>query len=383
VAFGLAVTLLAVSVPALGFAGSRAILHSRSGQLEDERNNPSAPGYAALVDPTPTALLVQRSPSGEPEALTLLALGHQDSGGSVLFIPLDTVLVHPAIFIDRLRTAYAKAGYHSFVTQVGKLLNEGFGSVIDVTDAQWSKLVAPVAPLAIVNPYPVIVGSVTFPAGPLSLAADQVAPYLNALAPGHDDLDRMARHRLVWQAWLKAVAASHAAETVPAVPAGLAPFIETLAAGSAQLATLAVTPSATVAPDGASTFQVDPHAMNTQLTDAIPSPVSPGLGDRFSVRVLNGASGTAIPGGVTQRLVFVGAQLNAIGNAARFGQKVTRIEYHDPNRLKTAQAVKYVLGGDISYNPTSTDTVDIVVTLGQQTIDRVAADPGGGGGAGG
>ena len=54
-----------------------------------------------------------------------------------------------------------------------------------------------------------------FPAGPIALQPAQVGPYLAALNPGENELNRLNRNQLFWQAWLKQIAASTAADVIP------------------------------------------------------------------------------------------------------------------------------------------------------------------------
>ena len=85
--------VLILAIPVLGYAGARTVLNSRAGKVAERNLDPDRAGYVAIVEPTPTTLVVQRDAEGDPMSLTLLALGTGEAGGSILFIPLDTNLV--------------------------------------------------------------------------------------------------------------------------------------------------------------------------------------------------------------------------------------------------------------------------------------------------
>jgi hypothetical protein len=255
---------------------------------------------------------------------------------------------------------------------IAKELNIGFDKVVNVDDKDWAQLVAPVSPLHIDNPVQITLGDTTLAPGPIDLPADQVASYLATSVEGQDDLDRLARQQLVWRAWLKATAESGTA-TVPVTTNGLGPFISTLASGRTSMATLAVVPSATPANDGTPTFDPQVGAMRQQITDAVPSPISPGLDGRFSTRVLNGVNGRPIPNALIRRLVAAGAQVDALGNAAKFGTRRTTIVYRSGRLKRQAEAARKALGaGKIILDAETNDPVDMVIVLGRDALKGVA-----------
>jgi anionic cell wall polymer biosynthesis LytR-Cps2A-Psr (LCP) family protein len=367
--------VLIVAIPVLVYAGSQTVLHSRAGKVAARNLDPSAPGYVAIVEPTPTALLLQRDAEGAPISATVVALGTGDAGGSVLFVPLDTNLVTPVLYVDRLRTAYAHGGEASLVGVTGKMLGMGFDRVVDLSDADWAELVAPVSPLRFDNPIPLQVGETAFPEGPIELPADQVGGYLAAQVYGQDDLDRLDRQQLVWRTWLQQIAESGAEGAVPPTTNGLGPLIETLSRGETTMANLDVVPSAQTAPEDGVTITFDPQVdgILDQVTDAVPAPISPGLGGRYSTKVLNGANGEPIPDELLRTLVRDGAQIDAIGNYAEFGAKETRIEYRSPRLKETAEKVRDTLGGGkIHFDAETNDPVDLVIVLGSDALSDFA-----------
>jgi hypothetical protein len=364
----IAMVVLIVAIPVLGVIGAKTVLNSRAGKVSERSLDPRAPGYIAIVEPTPTALVVQHDANDVPVSLTMLALGTGDTGGSVLFVPLDTNVVKPALLVDRLRTAFVRGGEPTLVNATARLLGVGFDKVIDLGDTDWAALVGPVSPLTIQNPVELTLGATVLPIGPIELPADQVGAYLAANAPDQDDLDRLARQQLVWRAWLQAIAEA-GPTTVPATTNGLGPFVSALAGGQTSMATLAVVPSATPSPDGGPAFDPQVDQILEQVTDAVPSPVSPGLGGRFATRVLNGFDGDPIPDELLRELVKAGAQIDALGNATRFGRRTTTIEYRSARFKSTAESVRKLLGGGkIQFNAETNDPVDLVIVLGRDAL---------------
>jgi hypothetical protein len=367
-----AMAVLILAIPILSVVGAKTVLNSRAGKVAERNLDPRAPGYLAIVEPTPTALVIQHDATGQPVSLTVLALGTGDAGGSVLFVPLDTKLFTPALFVDRVRTAFKQNGDAALASVTGRLLGIGFDKVVPVGDAEWAQLVAPVSPLHIDNPVAMTLGEATLPQGPIDLPADEVAGYLAAQVEGQDDLDRLERQQLVWQAWLNAIAEAGTA-TVPVTTNGLGPFISTLAAGPASMATLDVVPSAEPAKDGTPTFDPQLGGILEQVSDAVPAPISPGLDGRFSTKLLNGWSGEPIPDALVKRLVRIGAQVDALGNANRFGAKQTRIVYRSAKMKPKAEAVRATLGGGkIIFDAETNDPSDVVIVLGHDALKDVA-----------
>ena len=164
------------------------------------------PGYEAIVDPTPTALIIQKNTRGTPIGLTFLSLGGTSGGGSAMFLPMGTAVTRPARPGDKYSTAYRVGGQRSLVNAVGTTLNAGLSDVISMDDRLWASLTANSAPIRFENP-DTLTGSLRLAAGPVALQPSQVGPYLAALNPGENELNRLNRNQVFWQAWLKQIAA--------------------------------------------------------------------------------------------------------------------------------------------------------------------------------
>lgn len=369
VATYVAMALFALAVPLLGWLGFHLLSTSKNGTLVTRHHDSSDPGYRALVDTTPTMLFVQRDATGEPTGLTLLALSTADKhGGSIVQIPLDTLLETPLPRITTIREGYEVLGMKGLQAVTSQLLGTGVLEVADVDDARMAELVAPVAPLKFKNPSRVVLpdGRVV-PAGDVDLASVDVGPFLSATVEGQSDLERLARNQLVWQAWLDAVHNSKLAASVPGeATTGIGRFVRGLAAGPVEHNTLPVSPV-----DGTAQFRTDPVLTRLMMTKVVPFPVSASPGQRVLVRVLSGEPGTAVPPSVLQRLVFAGAQISELGNYRAGSIAETTINYASPaQREEVDMMLKYLGAGSAKVVPDTGDSVTVTVIVGKDLLDH-------------
>lgn len=351
----------------LAYAGTRILRSSTEGEVLAQETDPNAPGYEALVAPTPT-LLVVHDLGGSVQALTVLTLPDPGAGGGgVVFVPTRTVSDMPIFGYAPIEAAYDLGTAEVQAEVVGDVLNTGIGEVAVVDAERWAGLVAPVAPLAIDNPDDLEVdGEVRFPAGDIELAAEDVGPYLEARHDGESDLARLFRHRTFWAAWLAAVAASDDPAVVPGeLESGIGRFVRALAAGATVIETLPV--EATTVEDFADepTFLPEDEAVAALVSELVPLPRSPRPGVRPRVRVLAGTPDRDEARSVALELPPVGVEVVIVGNARSFDEEATTIAYVDPSQEDEADAIREVLGvGEVVVDPRPSDVVDITVTLG-------------------
>lgn len=377
IGFALVLLALVAAIPVLGKKGYDLVGRSRDGTLGPDAPGPNDPGYEELVTSTPTALIIQKDGFGLPVALTFLSLSNGDAGGSVIFVPLDTVVPEPGFGVDRLRTAYSAVADDpvgataQLAQQTGKVLSVGIDETYELDDRGWSQVVAPVAPLTIDNPEPIDLPSGTVASGEVSLTADQVGPYLAATREGEDGAAAFFRQETLLRAWLAAVAAKGDG----GVTGELAGFISTLARGEVRFATLPGTYAGGF-PEPVR-YEPDASALNDLITEAVPAPVAPVPGARITVRLLNGVAPGAIPGEVIRTVVSMQGSVTVLGNGPSFGRDQTSIVYSDPAKEAYAKALLEALGGtgEVRQEASVTDVVDITVVLGR---DVLGDDPTGG-----
>ena len=312
-----ALAVLIVSGIVLAYVGSEIVRDSTEGEIVSQETDPSAPGYEALVEATPTLVLFHDSGEGL-EAITVLTLPDPaGSGGGVILVPSRTVVDLPIFGEGPVEIAYDLGDPRVGAEGVGLLLGAAMSERVVVDDARWADLVAPVAPITLENPNELEVdGEVRFPLGRISLAPEDVGPYLSATVEGESDLARLFRHQLFWEAWLSAVRADGSLGAVPGeVESGIGRFVRTIAAGEAIVETLPVDPAVEGAHGDETAFVPDGPAVAGLVRTLVPFPVAPAPGLRARVRVLNGTSDVGEAPSVAADLTPAGVQIVLVGNA--------------------------------------------------------------------
>jgi hypothetical protein len=394
IGFVVAVVALAAAIPVLGYVGVAAILSSRGGRLVDTTVAPDQPGYEAIVEPTPVALVVQTD-AGRLVSLTVLSLADPAGGGALLFVPPDTLTDSStqAFGFDRLRGAFDVAGVEGVRGATAAVLNASFTDAIEVDASRLAALTAPVGPLRLNNPDDLDGENaegeeVSFEAGPLELAPDQVGDYLSVLERGESDLNRLERHQLVWQAWIEAVAA--APDPATAVPGeggtGLGRYLAHLATGTVLYQTLPVHPAGDGGDDGEgvedgpSVEGGDDDAGFTPITADIaplvarfvPLPTAASPGSRIRVRLLDGAGSPETVRAIVEPLVAAGAQIVAVGNADRFTYAATDVRYDSLIPREWADRMQAALAtGEVTSSSFGTDAFDVTIVVGTDLVQRV------------
>ena len=369
--FAVSVLVLAGAVPVLGWVGLTLIRESRAGKLVTRVSDPRAPGYEAIVDPTPTALILQKDANGDLGALTFIALGGAAGGGSAMFLPLDTAIADPVHPGDRYRSVYRADGQPALVSQVGTTLNAGLSDVIAMDNGKWAALTANSAPIEFDNPDALTSGSSRFPAGRISLGSGQVGPYLTALNRGESELNRLNRNQLFWQAWLKKIAASRASNVIPGeTRSGIGFYVHTMSDGPVRLEPMPVKPGVSKALYGGTLFEPIGDMLRRDVAAMVPFPTAPMAGARIGIRLLNGADGKVIPQSVVQLLVRSGAAIAIVGNDRHFGRAETVIQYRDPAGRNEGLLLQHALGGrvKVARNLQAPDDVDLTIILGRDLL---------------
>jgi len=368
-----ALVLLGLLATGLGltWTGARIIRTSTEGRVVEPVDDPAAPGYEALVQPTPT-LAVLHDLDGGLDAITVLTLPDPDhGGGGVVLVPTRTVDDLPVFGESPLETLYDLGSTPQVQAEVvGDVLGVGIDEVVVVDADRWAGLVAPVAPLVVDNPADVEVdGDVLFPEGKVELAAGDVGPFLEARGDDETDLDRLLRHEQLWRAWLDAVAAAGGADAVPGeLESGLGRFVRGLAAGAVEVATMPVD-----RPDeeddeedgGEATYVPDRDGIEALVARLVPFPRSPRPGERERVRVLSGTPDLEAARRLAPDLPPLGLEVVIVGNATSLDNERTTIAYAAPQHEAAARDVRRLLGvGEVLADPRPSDVVDITVTLG-------------------
>ena len=372
-------TLLAGGV-ALALVGVDLVRNSTAGRYV-ERAGPDEPGYQAYVVPTPTMALVQRG-DGELTGVALLALESRDDAGTVILVPAATLTrgVQPpedggtSEPPPTMAEVYSDAGAAGVVAAVADLLGVAIPEHLEVDDARWASLVAPVAPVELQLPEPV--GE--WPAGEVSLAPDDVGPFLAARADDESEVDRINRQADFWTAWLPLVRDAGVDALPGEIDVGIGRFVRGLAESPSSIVPL---PGEPTGGDGEEpeAYALHGERVSELLARAVPYPVSPTPGRRIRVRLLNGTTDRDLTGAAAEVLVRGGAEITIAGNAPSFGEDETLMLYGSPEHRDQVLWLAAAFGGArVEQGPAAADgsaadddEVDMTVILGDDARDLI------------
>lgn len=389
--FWVALLVLVASVPLLARLGYRTAIAAEGKIANAAAQDPSAPGYRAVVTPTPTMLVVHRGPEGQLGSISLLAVAGDSGGGAVLLVPGGVVADLASARPRTLAAIYVDEGVAGVQAAVGRMFRIGFQSVVTADARDWVTAAQSDAPLSLNNPDDVLDanGEIVIGSGPLSLTAAQVEPFLRLRNPGEDERGQLYRAQLLWRAWMD----SRRQRPVSGGEVGLAALIADLGRGPVEVlplpvqvadaATLArvdaTAPRATTATVGAegggtdttleragNLFVVDLAAVRSLVASLVPFPSSSQPGDRVRVRLLDGLGDAAQAINVSSLLVPAGAEITVFGNADHFEYPSSVVEYYVQAQATNAQALASVLGlASATFNPAGDATVDVSVIVGR------------------
>ena len=242
-----------------------------------------------------------------------------------MFVPIAAAVEIDGRGVDQLRAAYDEGGIDLLESTVEKVLGVAITETSVVDQQRLADLVRPVAPLTIDNPDDLFaVGSngteeLVFEAGEVSLTAEGVALYLATQNPDETSLNRIVRSEQVWQAWLDAIGESDDPNVVPGeVDSGIGAFLRSLGAGQTtmlQLPLEKVTVPNREGDPNIAYFRPNMDQVKALIPTIVPFPASAFPGQRLKTRVLNGTETEGTELTVTERVVFAGAEISALGNA--------------------------------------------------------------------
>jgi|GEM_PF-593908 len=367
--FIVAAAVLAAVAGVLVWFGTRVILDSSDGRVVSAESDRTKSGFEAIVEKTPTALVLMTSEDGQLDSATLLALTAEGAGG-IMAIPVQTnvyVAPSPGVVVPiTLKALFASSGSDVARASLGELLNLNFTDTVIVKASELQALVAPVAPLAISNPSAVSArGAELFAKGSIEVAADDIWSYLSTRSENGSELDRALRQQSFWKAWLAAISTSGTDVSIP-VPTsnGIGKFLAALSRDQLTVDTLPVTdlPGTDEEPVQ---YRLAPGLTGASvIAPIVPFPDgSPGRRPRL--KVLDGTGELLNAQGPATLLAAGGGQVDIIGNATAFGADITEITYFDPAQLDAANRMRAVLGvGEVVESKQTNSALDITVTIG-------------------
>jgi hypothetical protein len=372
---------------ALTVVGVNLVRNSTAGRYVELMAGPDDPGYQAYVVPTPTMAVVQRDADGELVGVAVLAIESSDDGGAVILIPAstlgranrpgdpgaDTGTTGASGEPPTMADVYRQGGATGVVAAVADLLAIAIPEHLEVDDARWASLVASVAPVEL--QLTKRVGE--WRAGEVSLAAEDVGPFLRARAARESEVGRIDRQADFWTAWLPLVRDAGVDALPGEVDAGIGRFVRGLADGSASIVPLPG--DATGGDDGApEAFVPHDQRLAELVARAVPYPVSPSPDRRVRVRLLNGTTDPDLTGAAAGRLVRGGAEITIAGNAPTFDETETLMLYGRADLRDKALWLAAGFGGaQVERDPaasdgaTDDDGIDVTVILGADARDLI------------
>jgi hypothetical protein len=371
--------VLVVSIPVLGYVGYEVARDSRQGQVINPETDPSAPGFEAVVSPTPTMMVVDMDAEGLINGITLLSLHGGDAGGAIVSVPVGTVVDIPLTTEQaNLQEIYDISGLEGLDQRVETMVTASMQETTQIAVDQWATLVGPVGPLTIDNPAPIVDGFGTqlFPQGQVEVPPDQIGAFLTGGSEFDGGMTRTDRQLAFWEAWTAAVEQSGNPDAVPGeTDRGLGRFVRGLAAGSREATGFPVVavPIPGAAAADTTYFQPDEAAIPAFTASVIPFPTGV---DRARTRILDGVGQEGLTSEAASLLVPAGAEITSVGNDDEFGQATTRIVYFEDQDREKAEAFATALGvGEIVQGDAVSDSLDVTVILGDDFGDAGAEAP--------
>lgn len=381
VLFALVLVPAIIAVPVLAYLGGTILRDEDTGQVVNAETDATAPGFEALVTPTPTQLVVMLDDSRRVAGVQVVALTDPSGGGSVVSAPVSTHL--DVAFLDTetksLKDLYDLAGAAGLEQRIETVFGAGMGEVVEVTADQWPALIAPLGSLTVENPVaftgvrPDGTLGTAFEAGPVTLAPDQVADFLLLKGDGELDTIRNDRQMAFWQAWTDAVA-QQGSDAVPGeIDQGIGRSVRGLAGGDASVVPLPVeqVPIPGAAVVDSNIFLPLQDQIDDLSTRIIPFPVGV---ERLRTRLIDGVGDVeGLKARAASVLVDNGAEITVIGNAAEFGQERTTVVYFRAADKEGAQVMADALGAELEQGDSTNETVEVVVIIGRDFAESEPA----------
>jgi hypothetical protein len=272
----------------------------------------------------------------------------------------------PSFGLEGVGTALSLGGPALLQATVENLLGVAVDDLVIVDDRRLADLVGSAGDLTIDLPQRVETVAadgdveVLWEPGPTLLGPEDVGRLLAAKGESND-LSRLARHQVFWEAWLKALRSNRRA-----VPQGsLRPYLTVLSERAPAVDLLPV--EALDAGGSTELYRAQEDEIEALVEAALPDAVPLGTSGRPRVQVLNGTGAVGVAQSVTVRLVQppVRARVEYTGNADSFDHDETQVVFYERAQQATAEAVRDALGvGRVVLSRRPLGIVDITVVVG-------------------
>lgn len=365
--------MAALGIPLLIWYAWDAIANSTDGAVTETVNDPSAPGYQVIVDPSPSHMILSLDPAGDLAMVTVVSLGPDDRGGNILHITPETLVPDSGSY-DRIIDAYRDRGATRTRRVVARLLDINVDDITVLDAAGWAQLVGPAGAIPVDLSQDLVqvtadgAQQTVFAAGNVTVEPAQVSEFLGWVNAGTHPGARLERTESFWNAWLATITASTDEGIVPGeVDTGIGRFLRGLA--SATSVTAHYEWSEVTLANDVPAADVAPADLRAIVQEMVPFPIPAIAGDRPAVRLLDGVGGLDLAGLYSPPLVANRAEIVLLGNASTFGVASTEVVYHDAMWEDAAFQFATALGGaTVTFEPVTDVLFDVTIIIGEDLI---------------
>ena len=357
----------------IGRAAQDAILESQAGSVSEFTLDPTAPGFRAFTEPTPTALVLHTAvvpPIGaELVGVTLLTSAAEQAGG--------TVVTMPATLLDAdgagvaLNELFATEGLDAVTNELRGALRIDFADVVVLDATSWPTLMTADLPLQISLREDLTETSLDGESSDIVLAAGtrpfslvDIAELAAHRNDGEPSLQIALRHQQIWQSWISRTAGADERPTLFEVGSGFVDLLNSLA--NAEVA-YRVLPMRTVPNEDPTntTYEPTDGQVNSLISSIVPFPEPASIGDRPTVLLLDTSFGEVPQGPAVTAITEAGGLVSILGNSEEGAERITEVQVHDSTATDVAVAISDALGVDAPLDvPLDGATTAITVVLG-------------------
>lgn len=361
----------------VGLAAQDAILASQSGSISQFSLDPTAPGFRAFTEPTPTALVVHTAVApgvgAELVGVTLLTSADGNTGGTVITIPRT--------FVDEggtnrpLSDIFASDGLDVLTAELRGALGIGFSDVVVLDASSWTTLMQADLPLQMTLREDLVLAApdegqdrVLVESGTRAFELLDVARIAAHRNPDEPGLAVALRHQHVWQAWISRTAASTERPALFQLESGFVDLLSSLASGEVSYRVIPFTTIAGAVP-GAPTYVGQPDQIADLISQIVPFPESAEAGDRPEVLLLDATFGAVDSTNVIEAVVRAGGRITILGNTEANSDAVSEVQVHDESATAVGEAIVELLGlGPVRQVPLEDATASITVVVGADQL---------------
>lgn len=373
IGFFILLTALAGAGYGIGRAAQTAVLESQSGSIAEFTLDPTAPGFRAFTDSTPTALVIHTAVTpgagAELVGVTLLTAADSDAGGTVVTIP--RTYTDPASTNVPLSELFRSQGLDAVTNELRTALRIGFGDVVVLDASSWTTLMTADLPLLLSLRTDLVLPSddgesrsVLLAAGTRDFDLSEVARIAAHRNQGEPGLAVALRHQQVWQSWIARTAGTEDRPQLFQLESGFVDLIGTLANAEVSYRVIpTTTESQPLAED--TRYLTDQGAVADLISSIVPFPEQAFPGDRPSVLLVDTSAGETNQGPVVSSITKAGGLVTILGNSELGADRVTEVQLHDDEAGAVAAAIAIELGADAPRSvPLDDATASITVVIG-------------------